>query len=90
MSEEKLPEYGRIWDRGQMKDYKLCSYCGQVTVRRKKWKNDSVWQSIKYCGDKCRNRAKSEPETGAQDEHQGHVRKGKRKSKKNSELEAEE
>ena len=56
--EDRLPERGRILDRGVFKDYKICALCERPMVRRKKWKADQVWNNVKYCSDKCRKSSK--------------------------------
>lgn len=33
---------------------KVCAACGRPFVWRKKWR--SVWDEVKYCSDRCRQR----------------------------------
>lgn len=38
-------------------DSKVCAHCGRSFDYRKKWAQ--VWQTIKYCSDRCRKEAKA-------------------------------
>ncbi|WP_261663467.1 DUF2256 domain-containing protein [Deinococcus sp. Marseille-Q6407] len=43
---------------------KVCPVCGRPFQWRRKWERD--WDNVRYCSDRCRQAAKSQPETGPQ------------------------
>lgn len=57
-------EFGRMLDRGVMKECKLCIHCRKPMVQRAKWKDN--WAEVKFCSDRCRRASKSERQQGNQ------------------------
>lgn len=43
---------GRMLDRGQMKEFKLCLVCQLPMVKRAKWTR--CWADVQCCSDKCK------------------------------------
>ena len=41
-------------------DIKLCPVCDKTFTNRKKWRARGVWESVKYCSERCRRNAPKE------------------------------
>jgi len=48
----------KIYERGQMKEAKICKTCKKTFSIRKKWKHN--FDEVLYCSERCRTNKKAE------------------------------
>ncbi|MEM9336911.1 MAG: DUF2256 domain-containing protein [Patescibacteria group bacterium] len=41
-----------------VKETKICIACQRPFENRKRWKQRSQWEQVKYCSDRCRQKVK--------------------------------